>query len=516
MEEQDVKVVPFSENPNLPLKIVTTAKGISEYRSLCRKIGDEYFIKGIDCVEVSNTWYRIDSGLVALNCTDGTWFLVSRKPRNMITGIVGWDAKNRIPKQGFFVKDPYNTVTVLSGGNTYECISQEAALTFCKEIPSRGIYIPANETSLADLRAKNVINNQNNQYNAEDDAKAFARSCELYKDYPLPVSKAVKKYSKYLGDITFGTEIECIRGYLSQHLRSRAGVIICRDGSLKDPRDETQGPEYTTVPYSGAKGVQTLINLARQISERNEIDEHCSLHIHIGNLPTTRMFIVAFYILCYIIQDDMFKMFPYYKNDEVKFAKKNKNYCQKLDKFFMLHERNMDKECCHDFINDTYIRIYKFLLEKTSPSKKFNRKNRRHPSTNKWERHSRYHWINLINLITSNRNTVEFRLHTATTNPQKIITWLFMCNALVKTAMFRTNDIIRGNYISIRDVFNYYADFYKTPAAHTISGYLNAYYDSRCEKFKKDFEAGDYLSDNDIQTDNRFSLDFSHISEMFK
>lgn len=504
----------YKDNPNLEKEVVTTFKGVKEYRCNCRKIKNQLYIKDIDCFHVDNKWYRLNSGLIELDYSTNKYFVKDKKPANLMKGIVKYENGEVI--FGYFQSDPYSMVNVQYRDGQYPCINDEVASSFCKEIISQGVYVDIGSWRSDYGRISNRINNQQYDYNIDDNLNRFTRQIELYNGFNTKVKKAVAKYSNYLGDSTFGAEIECIRGYLPEHLRNQLGISICRDGSLKD-EDGTQGPEYTTVPLQSAKGVQTLINAATEISKRNQINTNCALHFHIGNFEVSRALIVTLYKLSIQIQDALFKMFPVYKTDEVKYLGKQKNYCQKINSLFPIRNESFDKESYHNYINDNYLRIYRFLLETDHfPSKKFNRRNKKHPKTHKWDRHSRYYWLNFINLITSQRNTVEFRLHTPTLNPQKIVTWLFICNAIVKTAQFRQKDILTSETFSIDTVFDYYKDFYKTKSAETLSNYLKAYYNHRCFYFEDQFKKGDVKSIKEIEQDAAFSLDYSFIIDMFK
>ena len=53
----------------------------------------------------------------------------------------------------------------------------------------------------------------------------------------------------------------------------------------------------------------------------------------------------------------------------------------------------------------------------------------------KWEVHSRYYFVNFINMLFGkNIKTVEFRVHNATTNIDKLVNWLYICMAILNYA----------------------------------------------------------------------------------
>ena len=361
---------------------------------------------------------------------------------------------------------------------------------------------------------KNVNDPRNQGYNIEDNAAEFEEKCQLYQNYNTPISKKARIFARYLGNITYGSEIETITGYLPDYVQNRYGIVVCRDGSLK-ASDGSQGSEYTTIPVSGAKGLVSLSETCKEISKRNIIDHHCAFHIHIGNVDTSRTTLVTLYKLILQIQDEIFKMFPYYKIDEQKYAGKEKNYCNKLMRLSIGNCIAETKEEYEGYIDSAYKRIFSFLAEKTPPNKEFNRRNGKHPKAAKWERHNRYFWVNFMNAFFSKRNTIEFRLHTGTTNSQKAINWLFICNAIVKTAMSHSREILTGSKVfTLYDVLSYYPERFPTANALFLREYLNAYVEQRKERFLSDFNKLDYFSKWDIDEDKKYEFTFDSVKDL--
>lgn len=511
----------YSENQKLCLKIVITKSNLTEYRVNCKKIKGQYYIKGKECVEVENCWYPVDSQYIIYDHFYSKWSLMS-KAGKLKKGIVGLDEKG-LPVIGFFTPNKGENVLVedMNSGRQLYTLNQSLAESFCKEDLSSGKYY-YNFTRGFDLnslnRIRNVVDHRGKGYNIEDNKSEYSDKVKYYHTYTPKLNKHLRIFSNMLNGITFGAELETIKGYLPDHIQYKTGTVICRDGSLHDS-DGTQGPEYTTIPMSGGKGVKNIIDLCRSLQSRNIIDKNCSYHLHIGNLPTSRAFIVALYELCYNIQDDLFKMFPYYKVDEPRYAGKDKNYCQKLEKLSTFKLSNKNKSSYCDYVNNNYIRIFHWLSGQIVPSRKFNRKNKVHPrgtEQNKWNRNARYFWVNFMNCIFSERNTIEFRIHQATMNPQKTITWLFICNAIVKTAMRKATQLIVGEKISFNDVLNYYSEEFKNTYGLAMSDYLKEYVRQRTEYFHKDYLTGNYVSVEEIENDSKFELPYPLISKIFK
>lgn len=498
-------------------KKIVTRTGEQSYRHLCKKIKNQYYVIGQDCIELLGRWYPKDSKYIVFNHSKKQWVL-KNKILNMEQGIV--DFENGKPVIGYFENNKTQNVSVIDmiAGSTFKCINEHIARKGAIEDVSTGnFYLNASlgiRTTASKIR--NAIDNKQKGYNIEDNVEEMADKIKAYNEYPTHINKDVAKFAALLNDVTFGAELECIRGYLPEHIQYQTGVVVCRDGSLHD-EDGTQGPEFTTIPLQGAKGVQSLINLCNALQDRTIVDKHCSMHLHLGNLPTSRVFLVALYKLAVMIQDELFAMFPYYKLDERKYAGKDKNYCKKLNKLSVFSLKNEEKESYKSYVNNNYLKLFMFLTNGVVPSKQFNRKLGIHPKGGeKWNKGARYHWINFLNTIFSKRNTIEFRLHTGTTNAQKVVSWLFICNAIVKTAMCRQADLLAGKHINLFDVLDYYDMSTKgSRAGAAMSRYLKEYVSHRMSYFRKDYERDDYMSNRELVEDKKFSYLFTGISEMF-
>ncbi len=264
---------------------------------------------------------------------------------------------------------------------------------------------------------------------------------------------------------------------------------------------------------SGAKGLQTVNGLGAELPKRTELNINCSFHIHFGNLPTSRTFLVSLYKLSLKLQNEMFTMFPYYKANPN--GIKSKNYNQKLPTLSM---KNISDKYTQDefneFINNSYSKIFSWLSGGYMPDKARNRKNKKHPVQAKWDRHGRYYWINFMNTIFSERNTVEFRLHGPTTNSQKMINWLFICNAILKYANTHSHKILLSNTeITLSEILGYYTQFGSN--GKFLSEYLIAYIDSRKEAFLRDYNRGDLTSHWDYEKDSDYSFTYQNVTHLF-
>jgi hypothetical protein len=504
----------YKENPNLGRRIVKTYNGEQEYRFNCKKIKGDYYVINKSCFEIDGTWYRINSGLIVFDYAKNQYCLV--KNSNLMTGIVSFE--KGVPVMGNFTPNPYTNCKVIdkhSDSGFVWCINQEILIgNNYAENFSTGIWHPLLGIPVAKLQTPaNVLNHTNKGYNIEDNAEEFNQKIELLKNFNPEYTKDVKRFAKMLGDTTFGLEIECNKGYLPDNIQNQTGVVICRDGSLND-ENGNPGPEFVTVPLQGAKGLQTIANLGKELPKRTTININCSLHIHFGNLPTTRMFLVSLYRLSYKLQTDIFQMFPFYKTNPE--GVKKKNYNQKLPSLDIMNvPRGINKLDFNGYINDSYKALFSWLAEGCQPDATYNRKLKAHPVAHKWNRHNRYYWINFMNTIFSNRNTVEFRLHTPTTNSQKMINWLFICNAILKYAnTHATRILLTKSQITLDEVLDYYKETFGERGAF-LSEYLKAYVAERKEKIFNDIQKGDKLSNWDIENDKNYLFSYKGVNHLF-
>lgn len=483
------------------LKLVTDIRGNLEYRINCSRIDGHWYVKGKDLQFIEGEWILPESLIFDYELQKK----VVKTP-NMLNGIVEFN--NETPVFGYYTPNPYKNCSVRTYNHGFvNCISVDIipAKHYTEDV-SHGYWHYTHGLDISTIRKiqqkKVALNHANDTYNAEDNPDNFKRAIQMYENSPISIDRDLSLAAKYIKGITFGAELETINGALPPHIQNSYGIIVCRDGSIRD-NDGRYPPEYVTVPYSGAKGLQALRNLSKEIAKRSEIDIKCSYHLHIGGIAIDRVFMVSLFKLALKIQNDIFKMFPYYKTDPT--GIKQKNYCKKLPNILSTYTISSD---FNTYVNNTYIDVFTFLSGGIKSDVEFNRQNRRNPwGEGKWNIKTRYYWLNFINMVFSPRNTVEFRLHTPTLNGHKIINWLFMCNAIVRFAEKYPKRCISAKKVTFEDVLRYYAEISNgAPYATALSENLIAYYQNRCELFAKDYKNGDFISPHDITSDNAFSF----------
>lgn len=500
----------YRDNPKLKLKTVKTITGETEYRKNCRLIKDKYYVMGVDCFEINKKWYAKNSKLITLDHEKQVYVLIKDTP--LVYGVVGIKADDSV-EFGYFTGNIYKNVNVAVPNYGHVKAFNEEILLKANYIEniSDGIWTSRRQLSpksISEMRriiSKRVYREKG--YNIEDNGDEFREKIQAYENYPLKVNAAAVRFGKMLGETTYGFENETSCGYIPDHIQNKAGLVICRDGSIDNA-------EYVTVPMKGAKGLMNIKYFGEVLTERTTIDVKCSFHIHLGTLPESRFFLVALYVLAMKIQDEMFLMFPGYKTkwENVK----RQNYNQKLRKLGIEVFAGKTKEEYTAYVNDGYYRIQKFLNDGNEADDLYNRQNHRHLRANKWERKARYYWINFMNMFFSDRKTMEFRLHHATTNAQKMTNWLFICNAVVKYAEKNAIKILSTeNKISLDSILDYYAEHFKTSAGKFLSSYLKAYVKDRKEYFLNDIKKGDILSTAEQETDKTYVFSYEGVSHLF-
>ncbi len=376
-------MIRYADNPNLDLSTVTTITKDIEYRRNCKYIGGKYYLMDRDCFYIEGKWCRIDSGVIIYDHEKKVW-IHKDKAGTLVNGIV--DIKNEEFIFGSFSENAYENVSCRTKkhGNSIAINSDVLGNHFFED-KALSVMFRTKDYPLTDIKYRKTIRNEKNftdrGYNIEDNQADYANKVKYYNEYPHKISKKVREIAKYLGDLSFGVELEIAQGNLPDKILNRHGVVICRDGSIDG------GPELVTIPTSGAKGLQNIVDLCEELKGRNKLSIACALHIHFGNVPTDKLFLSAFYVLCRKIQDEIFTMFPYYKTDHK--GVKKKNYNQKLDKLGIHPLLEQDKESYEAYLRDVHIRIFNFLSEGKMSIDQLNRKTRAHPISHKWERKSR-------------------------------------------------------------------------------------------------------------------------------
>lgn len=268
---------------------------------------------------------------------------------------------------------------------------------------------------------------------------------------------------------TFGVEIETINGRIPSFLRNDLNIACVRDGSCGNGGSG----EYVTGVLQGDDGFYQLKNICNHVSYNCEVDNTCGLHVHVGNVIFTKEFMLAMYKLGYIVQDEVFSMFPlsrlktrnqYYINGHGSNAGRNwGSSCGKLPKmpFLKLSTLGLPKETQKIIVSENYNKMYGWLLNNDPDSlKEYN------PNTRKVSSHpnrfplARYVWLNLIPCNFSKNGsassyTVEFRNHHGTMNYYKIKNWILICMAMVHYVENNAHLIFSKSKITLAEILEF-------------------------------------------------------------
>ncbi len=430
------------------MKIVTTVGGLKLPKSETKyikgsyyKVGDPKIKNSGECYEVDGKFTRANTGYIEYDHEIGQYV---RKTDKLVFGIVG--AKGSELEEGYFTPSLRNA-RLCSDDRTYTVLDGKVfkGNRIYREKLSDGVFY--NYKQFPSLRYGQIRPvaqgiKRNLPYDSRFIFKDFVKD---YEDYEPEVSKEAVNLAKIMKGLSFGLEFETVAGFIPDRISKPLGLMQLRDGSVP-------GLEFVTVPMEGAKGTQTLIDSIEALSERTRYDMSCSLHLHLGNIPRTKEFIIALYKQLAYIQNDMYRMFPVYK--KYNYGVKSKHYTRPLPTLGILDK--LDAVIDDGNINKNF----NILFEEFSGGMSFSKYNNdldrveSHPSDpggqSKWNIRSRYCLFNFIPLIFGNKETVEFRIHTPTYDWEKVRNYMALCANIVNHVMENTNAILHNKKIKKR------------------------------------------------------------------
>jgi len=442
-------------------KKVITIKGEELPISQCRKFNKLYYKLGEvnvqnsgDCYLINGRCYREETGLICYNYSVNEYVVLDN---SLINGVV--DIVNSDLIIGYFNNNKkYSNITD-STGKIYYLFNPEIFKNnneYLERLSNGNFY---HISKLPAYKFNEIIFPKKDYKNSlpYDSKRIIGKNLKGYLNYTPNISTNVKNYAPLLETLSFGLEFETTKGYIPDRILDKYGLIPLRDGSIS-------GIEYVTVPMEGEKGLQCTIDILKELEKRTEYsDKTCSLHLHLGNLPRTKEFMLAFFKIGMKIQDEMFEMFPLYK--KYNYGIKNKNYSAPLPTFEILSQ--LDSYIDASNIDRNFGVLYKHLsMGQDFQSVGCNLDNvLSHPAdlngNQKWNVRTRYYLYNIIPLLFGNKQTIEFRIHTPTYDINKIIPFIFM-NALIVNYTIRNQTSILNNhhlnYIDINSILNYQLD----------------------------------------------------------
>ena len=471
-------------------KKVITIKGEELPISQCRKFNKLYYKLGDiniqnsgDCYLINGKCYREETGLIVYNYSIKEYVILND---NLLQGVVDVADGNLII--GYFNNNTkYSKITDKNGKSHWlynvKIFNNNKEYREC--LSTGNFY---HISTLQSWKFNNIdFPNKNYKYSLPYDSKGIiGNNLKNYNEnYNPEISQNIKNYAPLLENLSFGLEFETTKGHIPDRVLNQYGLIPLRDGSIS-------GIEYVTVPMEGEKGLQCTADILKELKKRTSYsDETCSLHLHLGNIPRTKEFILAFFKVGMKIQDEMFQMFPLYK--KYNYHIKNKNYSAPLPTFEILSQ--LDPIIDSRNIDENFGILYKYLsMGQDFKSVGNNLENvLSHPAdpngNQKWLVKCRYFLYNLVPLIFGNKQTIEFRIHTPTYDVNKILPFIFM-NSLIVNFVIRNQKLIlnRKNFInswSLLDILYMQIDQYDIPNRNTFKDLMYSYIEVRknyCER----------------------------------
>mgnify|MGYP005989467313 CR=1 FL=1 len=438
-------------------KTVTTITGRVELQSDCKfidggyyKIGDVSIEHSGDCyyLDASNKYVRLTSDLLIFDHNVKRY--VYKNNKSFQKGVVSISETGELIMGHFSYKRLYLLPVLYNAGQKHYCINEGILLNqrFYKEDLSNGVFYNKNAKKARCFTKKAFCSyDEKKKLSYSVDSDLIKTNKASHKEgFDYPISQSVDILGNFIGDFTFGLEFETSKGYVPSRICRKLGLIPLRDGSI-------EGLEFVTIPLQGKTGLQTVVETAKQLDARTETNSNCSLHLHIGNIPRTEKFFLAMYKLLFLVQDEIFNLFPTYKKDNR--GLKKKHYTKPFDFKDVMYD--MDKVITDKNITENFSYLFKYLSMGKSYSNYDNSllNVNSHPSdpqgTSKWQIRSRYHWVNLVPLLFGNKQTIEFRIHTATHDYGKVMMYMAICMNIVRYAIDK-QDYILKNDASLKNV----------------------------------------------------------------
>lgn len=423
---------------------VTTINGVVREKKDCRRISGEYYIIGDpkvlnsgDCYFINDKYYREETGYITYDYELCSY--VVKNNSNLVNGVV--DVVNNKLVYGYFTPHKFKNVYVYNGGDKIISLSSDIfkETNQFREMLRDGNFYNINDVKATDFNKKVKPSSSYKRtlpYNCKDVIPAYVKD---YIDNDIQINSPIEKYGSIVDELSFGLEFETTRGIIPSRLSKPLGLIPLRDGSIS-------GIEYVTIPLSGKKGLQAIVNSCNILKQRTSYDDSCALHLHVGGIPRTMEFILALYKTLVHIQDDVYKMFPLYK--KYNFGVKQNDYTKQLPTHTLLSQ--MDKVIDENNIVDNFDILFTYLSQGVSFKDNYSSLTdvNGHPSdpggNRKWQVGTRYLWANMIPLIFGNKQTVEFRIHTPTFEVNKVINYVMMCSNIINFVKNNTNNILKN------------------------------------------------------------------------
>lgn len=480
-------------------------------KSKARKIKNdrgeyEYYETGVSCIKMDDgRYYRTTTGKIIFDHSLGKWVYSNSFKGNF--GFIDGDKEGYFSKVDEIVKVKYKKlqeVDILKikvdGSATVKektkakiwsngiCINEETAIkNGYVESLKDGIFYKLSDCTPGEIDSLKEFGTpkeeRSNTYSLDDDPKERGRLEELY-DNNIKIKPNLKlaKYARLI-PFTFGVEIEVNQGHVPARLREPLGFRVCRDGSLGE-----EGKEYVSIPLEGSKGLMACKMMCEHLKKRTNTSNKCSVHIHFGDVRRDKLYLVSLYNLIFHLQTYYKFYFPYSRTNSIRddgkvYAKDLQDVNLKVDDILGIKEEEEFKKRILEEFNKiyTYLNNGRSLGEKYKEEfikdtreviirgkkvKQYAYRTKEYKFTTaiphhaiqgqKWQRNQRYHNTNFLNLFFAKSGTVEFRIHEATINFDKILAFMLTNVAILKYAenFSKTLDKKKVSKITLEEILH--------------------------------------------------------------
>jgi hypothetical protein len=404
------------------LKVITTFDGSNALEGNCRYIKGKYYEENRQCFKMPDgKWHRINNGKITFDHRYREWKFVTCP--ELTTGVIGTNKDTLV--YGTFSSNP-DDILIEDGGGIYPVLDESIAkeLDLVEDI-GRGIFLQRKYVK-EDLKGKDYIGYKQIQsypisleYNVKNVLKSYYFSKDNF-------TKSLNFFIDELAGTSFGIEFETWNGTIPMRHLNKLGLIPLKDGSLR--HDDILSYEYATIPLSGGEGLYKIKEICSALQRYTEISIMCSTHVHLGGYERSKEFVVTLYKVAKTVESELYKLFPKaYRNTSIF---KEKSYCRPLPNIMI--DADLD---------GSFERIYYWLSGGDSFEGFSHEEHPLDPHGNhKWDIPVRYTWLNMVPFLWGPYETVEFRMHPPTINEVKTISWIFICNAILKYANLHKNN----------------------------------------------------------------------------
>lgn len=390
-----------------------------------------------DCYKINNIYYTVEKQRIAWDYASNIYALRS----SLVEGIVN-NGRNSFTSRGYFTKNDKVVKGFTNNTSHVLILNKELALELGYLEGTDGNFYNMNFFTYDYIYPREMVSRD--YKNALDytlqTSKVNTKPYAILKS-DINLENVYKQYSNILNSYSFGIEMETLRGIIPISELERLNINPLRDGSIN-------GLEYVSLPLKGKTGLYNFKEMLENVIKYTDSDYTCSMHVHVGGIPRTPEFITAAFKVNYLIQNDLFKLFPDYKQFNT--GVKKKCYTSPLDSSLMISltkttkSEEIEKNCSKivNHLTSNYMDYSKLKLDEIES----------HPrdpgNSAKWNIIERYKFFNLIPLIFTNKQTIEYRIFTQPDTIDKGIFFL-MLSLLITDYIVKNQQFINSNDLTL-------------------------------------------------------------------